>query len=826
MADPCVDLVARLAQQRGIDVPQDELTSVIKEFRREIARKPVLEPSDLTAAFDIALSKTTQLKLAARQARREALIKLVKRKALNDRISSFTGKNIKNAYADMMIGGYNLAKGARDSAAARQSGLEKQFMGSLLRALNKEGAHLEELLRKGSLDKEITMYAYDRNANVSADAKKLHDIIYKHSNGLRERKNRAGAFIGEREDFIVTQQHDPQLIRKAGPEQWKRDILEKLDQDATLRFTDSSAEEYLDELYVRFSTGKHYLVDDGEQGLVGAPQTINLAKKISQSRKLHFADGVKAFEYAEKYTRGNIFEKLTDAARYDAKTITLMEMYGPNPKAMHKQILTDLEAKAVERGQPLDSGDVKSLDNQFAQINGELDIPGHIGLAHFGFGMRALESVSKLGGAVVSAFGDVGFKGATLNRRTDMGFIGSYSKAFTGLLDTVPASDKKHVASLTNIYTEAVLGSTFARAGAIDGMPGTIAKLQELFFRVNLLQGWTVNHKKGVAYVMAADLARYRQVSFDALPANTKRNLEMYNISADEWNLVKDMETINPETGNHFVTPGGVYSLSDDVIDAVISSRLDTLDVTENMRAQFKDSFSTKMQALFDDIADEAIVTPGARERRLMTAGTQKGTYLGELMRFLTQFKAFPVTVITKQLIPEMYANGGFTPKGFASLVPLITITTALGYLSGAAKDVMKGKEPKDPRNARAWADAFVRGGGAGIFGDFMFAEYSRYGRSFLETAPGPAFGTFNDFMSLAHKTATGKADSLDFFSFAKSILPGANLFYLESAANYMMLYGFIEAMEPGYLRRMERRTRKEYKQEYWLPPSQSAVQF
>ena len=113
-----------------------------------------------------------------------------------------------------------------------------------------------------------------------------------------------------------------------------------------------------------------------------------------------------------------------------------------------------------------------------------------------------------------------------------------------------------------------------------------------------------------------------------------------------------------------------------------------------------------------------------------------------------------------------------------------------------------------------------------GIFGDFMFAEYSRYGRSFTQTAAGPAIGTLSDALALAHKSATLKADAGDYFNFIKSITPGANLFYTESAFNYLLLYGFMENMEPGYLRRMESQRRREYEQEFWLPPTESAVQF
>ena len=84
----------------------------------------------------------------------------------------------------------------------------------------------------------------------------------------------------------------------------------------------------------------------------------------------------------------------------------------------------------------------------------------------------------------------------------------------------------------------------------------------------------------------------------------------------------------------------------------------------------------------------------------------------------------------------------------------------------------------------------------------------------------GPAIGTLSDAAALAHKTATLKADSGDYFKFIKSITPGANLFYTEAAFNYLLFNGLMEMSDPGYVRKQERKLLKNYDQEYWLPPA------
>lgn len=836
----CVDLVIKMARERGLNPPPDEMKTLIREFEKQLAVRPVLGPDRILVAFDVAVNKVNEMRLAARQAKREALINTLKRREINAKMEDYAQQEIvglvrqrteaerlAEGYSAQMMGTSQVVRGARDSAAVRKSGLELNFSTSFLKSLHEKGEHLEGLLRKGTLDEEIYRYAYDRNADVSDDAKKIHDAIFTHQNGQRERINRAGGFIGERPEFLGPQSHDAHLIRKAGYETWRSDILQLLDEEKTFQYLSSEREieEYLKDLHKRFASGKHHLVDDGKEGLVGTPNSFNLAKKLSQRRKLHFKDGASAFEYASKYSRTGLWDKMLESTRADARSITLLEMYGPNPRAMHKSIMNDLQLRAQGLDEDIPTYTLKMLDADFDFINGSMDIPASMSLAHVGFGVRALENVSKLGGAVVSAFGDIVFKGATLNRRTDMGFLASYSKAFTGLLDSVPKSERKHVTELCSVYAEGHLGKSFARAGSIDGMPGMVAKFQETFFRWSFLQGWTIGHKEGIVHAVAFDLGRYRNTNFDDLPANTKRNLELYRITADEWSTVSSMETLFEQTNRHFVTPVGARTIPDAVIDPVISRQLGITDVTPDMREAFRDSLESKLQTMMHDIADEGVVTPGDRERALLVGYTQKGTAMGEFMRMLMQFKAFPTTVISKQLLPQYYAAGGGA-RGAAALVPAIIMTTALGYLSGAAKDVLKGREPKDPKLAATWKDALLRGGGMGIFGDFMFAEYSRYGRSFTQTAAGPAIGTLSDALALAHKSATLKADAGDYFNFIKSITPGANLFYTESAFNYLLLYGFMENMEPGYLRRMESQRRREYEQEFWLPPTESAVQF
>jgi hypothetical protein len=160
--------------------------------------------------------------------------------------------------------------------------------------------------------------------------------------------------------------------------------------------------------------------------------------------------------------------------------------------------------------------------------------------------------------------------------------------------------------------------------------------------------------------------------------------------------------------------------------------------------------------------------------------------------------------------------------------------TTVMGYLSMSLKDILKGKSPAEVfdedngLNFKTFQRAFLQGGGAGIYGDFVLGEFNRFGQSPLETFAGPTFGLANDTLKLAAKIRDGKVDATTTgaFRILVSNTPFANLFYTKAALDYFFIYGIMEHTNPGYLRRMERRIKKDTGQTYYLPPSETAIRF
>ena len=89
-----------------------------------------------------------------------------------------------------------------------------------------------------------------------------------------------------------------------------------------------------------------------------------------------------------------------------------------------------------------------------------------------------------------------------------------------------------------------------------------------------------------------------------------------------------------------------------------------------------------------------------------------------------------------------------------------------------------------DPEDGKVWKAAMLKGGGLGIFGDFLFQEYSHYGRSFITEAAGPMMGVASDVFALYADAKNGDWDKTrtQSLKLLKRNTLGQNLFYLEPA--------------------------------------------
>ena len=112
------------------------------------------------------------------------------------------------------------------------------------------------------------------------------------------------------------------------------------------------------------------------------------------------------------------------------------------------------------------------------------------------------------------------------------------------------------------------------------------------------------------------------------------------------------------------------------------------------------------------------------------------------------------------------------------------------------------------------------QGGGLGILGGFLFGEFNRFGRTAVGTLAGPVPSEFGALVETLNPARRGEDSWARGGRLVTNNLPLINLFYTRLAIEYLFLFQIQESMNPGYLRRMERRIAKENGQSFLLRPS------
>jgi len=816
----------------------DELKAVIADLqKRARERQRINDGMDAAEALNFEAAQIADdLAFAAKIEKRNAALNIVRRKEAKAFVDAFPNKA--QGLEALLAGTNKRIAGGRMSVDARTRGKEGKYLGGLKSELTREGVLQFVQARlfatgKGPLDDKIAIELYElRDGGTpgrsgSTDAQKIAAIIHKYQELARTDQNRVGAFIRKLPGYIVAQSHDMFRIRAAGQDEWIAKALPLLDADKT--FDGADPVEFLKGVYAELSSGAFYKAD-ADAPLIGFKGPANLAKKASQSRVLHFKDAESWTAYNDAFGQGGIMEAATFGLRRAARNVALMETLGTNPRAMFDRLVTEYGQEAIDAGNA-DAFSAKRsrLSGMMAVADGSVDIPSNVSAARISSGIRASNGVAKLGGVVLSSLPDIATAAGEL-RYQGRGFLSGLADQVSGFFASASSSSvRREIADRLGVGFDGMIGQIVSRISAADSLPGKMAKLQTSFFRLNLLSWWTDSHEAAFSTIMARDLALLSEKSFDALPMERQRVLSLYNIGANEWDVIRAHGGFDAEDGARYIVPDMLDDAPDEVFAGLVEGKVSPAKIKAA-----RDTLDGKMRAYYADRTSFGVLKGGIREKYATTQGLQAGTTLGEAARFFMQFKTYSVSFVNKALgrfaeedtfwkVPGGLARMPWGEKRQAA--QMILAMTALGYLSMTMKDIAKGREPRDPTDPRSWGQAFLQGGGAGIYGDFLTADYNRFGGGVFETVGGPSAGLVNDAVRLGsglRDWIAGKSDAPDgtAFSIFKNNTPFLNLFYARAALDYLILYDVQEAVSPGSLKRMEKRIKEETGQGFILPPS------
>jgi hypothetical protein len=403
-------------------------------------------------------------------------------------------------------------------------------------------------------------------------------------------------------------------------------------------------------------------------------------------------------------------------------------------------------------------------------------------------------------------------------------FLGGMGEAMGAIGKIKNTKQKKDIARGLGFLGDGTIYDVSGRFQVGDNLNKGWTQIQRTFFKYNLLSWWTNTLKENSMLGMANYYANQKGLSFNQLNKPLQSFFGLYNIDSTKWDVIRKTAMSKADDGTEFINISELSNISDADIKKITG--MDDLNKTE-LQIE-KDKFKYSVSGMLLDRSIYAVIEPDARVKGIMTQGTLAGTGMGEAIRFVGQFKSFPMAIGNKVLGREIaFLRKGPNQdigRGIRGLAAIMITSGFMGYMSMTAKDLLKGKEPRDPNNTKTIMAAFLQGGGLGIYGDVLFKEQRDAG-SVAAGLIGPAPTTVID-LGLALKYALsgegGKAGKAAYRTVSSNI-PFLNLFYIKTIFDYMIGFQIMETMNPGVLKRVEKRMKKDYNQEYlFTKPSKS----
>lgn len=725
--------------------------------------------------------------------------------AKRDSIMAEIEKNggIKNASETLRSILHGSNKLGRDNIESSWHGRANQWQAVLDNQLFKLG--LKKAAYSGSMDGDIAKEWWNINNGQSAGkgpAGKVADLYAKVLDSIRDRQNAAGAYIGDALNYVTRTTYDPAKMRQAAGANKSADeafdmwwtkteprLSEKNFQSVQVKPGQTIADArkaVAREVYDSLVTGVHLKVGgEADTGFVHPDYagTSDVAKQISAHRELLWKD---ADAWHGNMKDFGMYPTLHSSVMMSidrgARSLAMLEKLGDNPGAN----LNMLIRRVQETYRPdIDAvkkfGDqAQGLRNVMGRLDGSLNIPESMGFAKGAQAIRTWENISDLGGIGLTHFTSIWPTVTSELAHHGVNRLEGIGNMIKSLIPGPIEQGHKDILADLGAYADGPMRHTQNALGD-DTIPGRISSIAGRFMDFTGIHYVFDRTKAGVRDMLSHNLARNLDKSFDEIDPHISQMLGKYGITAEDWKIMQSAENLPTWNGRKYLTPSSIGN----------------------------QQIADKLLSYYSDASAHAVVSPGVRERALLLGSTRPGSGWGEVGRFLTQFKMWPVAAMHQILEREIYTSLSKQEAAW-NLGMLVAIGVPAGYMRMSINDLALGHPLRDPTKPETLLAAAAQSGGLGIMGDFLFGETSRMGGGLVSTLGGPVVGDADALIHIFNEWKQGKAGWPDLAHFAVGKIPFANLIYLKGALDYLLFYHLYSAASPNWWERTNRRLEKE----------------
>lgn len=867
------ECVARLAAAAGRELDDDTILKIFERVQKaaldikagRISPDEVTLGKRLSAQFDgdearslvqqAAAKAANDLKAEASLKLRQANLQIAKMGASIDAYSSLVARGVKPLDAMQMLiareyKGISNIESIEQRAVGWSSALNRRLLPTWEALGNDFLGLFQDRVKQTELIKELRG---EDTGNILA--KKGAKAFLDTAEQARVAFNAVGGNVKKLMDWALPQHHSQQRIAVAGRDAWLKtlpdaqrveaiakfknppqefskqfwidSIIPLLDKsryldDVGMPMSDVDLNKFLTKAWENITTDGLANVEPG--GFRGAGK---FASRHAESRQIHFKDAESLIKYWEQFGDKSAVEILHGHIDSMARDIAFIEKFGPNQETTYKT-LRDMALKTAVKQNPSKTNFYKTQANRLDRLwnysSGKTSWSANQRFSNAMDTMANLNVAGKLGGsAIASLIGDKPMMEA-VSHLNNMPAIERWRNELM-LLNPMNKADRA-LLQQNGLMLESVrsgINRFYEGLGKYD----TSGKIANAVMRVTGMQAINDIRKGSFGLTLMSAIGRKIAdgVDFGSIHKSDVRTLRNYGIEQSDWDVWKLAELDDLGHGNdRAITPDAISRIPDKkLIDAGFSDP-----------EAARNNAIVKLLGAVNTESEFAIVTPGWKERAAFYGGYQRGTFLGEITRSVLQFKSFPWAYFQRSM--DLIANQG-TPASKAAAIGWVISTSALaGAMLLQTREILSGKDPRkmwdDPSSAaKFWGAAFLQGGALGPYGDFLYSSnQTRYGTGVLEMMAGPSVGPLLEVgltgpMKAIRDTTEGKETHLGAMMFRnlKGFVPGQNIWYLKAGIDHLIWQQAAEAMSPGYLRNIKRRTRQEYGQDFWWQPGDLA---
>lgn len=716
----------------------------------------------------------------------------------------------------------------------------------------------------------------------NAAAKKVAKIWGDITTRARQEMNDNGFDIGLRDDWHLPYVDDADMIRAAGRDEWLATLppAERVQARLSGRMPPGewARRQWVDDIYntqdrtqfvnpdgtpmndVEYREALEYIYEskatDGAQKLEpGAfAGTGGLKNRGSQSRVLAFKDAESHFGYMEKYTQQPVVGVMMGHLQAASRDLGTVKAFGPDAATNFKLISDRIYQKAVSidgAARPVDKMNkeremVQRMFDSMAGLNG---VSRTSVFSSAVGGLRNLMTSAMLGSSVITATSDQAVMRAAAQA---LGFDRNGMRLSATTLRNLFNGDAKRANAELGLMVDAH-SAVIAKMGGIDLTRGITGWFAEKTLKWSGLIAMDRANKAAFGLLMYKNIGELtrRFATLDDLKSSDKALLAQKGWTAQDWSIMAAAEPRTMTTSGHMgMTPDAIYAVPDAKIMEILAPQIERVragagEALANLGAM-TESRSTNLRQAYDAEIEQTVqrmvrnaraeaaqkllgITHGEMTQAITTA-TGIDTYArdqgGELLKSFMLFKTTPFAGF-RQMVTR--AQDLERVPALKFLAAYIGGTTLTGMFANQMNALLSGNDPIDMTKPGAWVGATLKGGGFGIYGDFLFQDHTQYGSSIAATLGGPSLGLAESLMKLLitnpQKALQGEDTTFgaDAIKTARMITPFANLWYTKAVTNHLILQQLQEMANPGYNERVRDRAQNQFDVTSWWNPGDTA---